>query len=152
MGILKIGAGISSVAIALAFSTVAFAEGPVVNSEVSCTAQDGSVMDLQGIKHCLVAVVPAEFQGVEYAGEIKGVHSCKKANTRKTQIGDFCLLALEAKPAVVVPSTATTQTAPVVAPETETAEPTIVDQLKEVAEDEAKKEAKKQVRKKLFGK
>ena len=31
MGILKIGAGISSVAIALASSTVAFAEGRVVN-------------------------------------------------------------------------------------------------------------------------
>ncbi len=151
MGILKIGAGISSAAIALAFSTAAFAEGPVVNSEASCVEQDGSVMDLQGIKHCLVAVVPAEFQGVEYAGEIKGVHSCKKENTRKTQIGDFCLLALEAKPAAVVPSTAIVTEAPVETP-TEAADPTIVEELKEMATDEAKKEAKKQVRKKLFGK
>ena len=107
----KIGYGLAGTAFVLVVSTSAFAEGVTVSSAAECTAQDGSVMDLQGVSHCLVPVVPEEFQGVEYAGEIKGVHACKKENTRKTRIGDFCLVPLEKKPTA---KTATTPLSSVV--------------------------------------
>jgi hypothetical protein len=96
MRILTLGAGI---VMATAFAGVAHADFvKTVDSEGQCVAQEGSVMDLQGIKHCLVPIIPDDFQTVEYAGEIKGVTECAEKQTRKTQIGDFCLIALEAKP------------------------------------------------------
>lgn len=69
-----------------------------VASEGQCVTEEGTVMDLQGVKHCLVPIIPEEFQGAEYAGELKGVTECQ-GTVRKTNIGDFCLIALEAKPA-----------------------------------------------------
>lgn len=86
-----------------AFAQVPFVK--TVSSEAECAAQDGSTLDLQGAKHCLVPVIPAEFQDVQYAGELRGVTECAEKQTRKTQIGDFCLIALEpipAKPAMPV--------------------------------------------------
>ncbi len=89
MTLRKIGCGLASVALIFAVSTSAFAEGVTVSSAAECTAQDGSVMDLQGVSHCLVPVVPEEFQGVEYAGEIKGVHACKKKTRAKHGLAIF---------------------------------------------------------------
>ena len=100
MKISKIGAGLACAAMAFTFSGVAHADFiNTVSSEAECLAQDGSVMDLNGTKHCLVAVIPPEFQSVEYAGELKGVTTCPEKSIRKTSIGDFCLIALEKKPA-----------------------------------------------------
>ncbi|HFB54627.1 MAG TPA: hypothetical protein ENJ46_01780 [Hellea balneolensis] len=99
-------------------------------------------MDLNGEQHCLVPVIPAEFQTEAYAGEIKGVTECSKENTRKTRIGDFCLVSLGGKaaaPAVATPA--------VVAEE---AKPTVTEGLVDMAKDEAEKKAKKEVKKKLF--
>lgn len=100
MKISKFGAGFACAAMSLTFSGVAHADFiNTVSSEAECLAQDGSVMDLNGTKHCLVAVIPTEFQSVEYAGELKGVTTCPEKSIRKTSIGDFCLIALEKKPA-----------------------------------------------------
>ena len=122
MRILTIGAGI---VLATSFAGVAHADFvKTVDSEGQCVAQEGTVMDLQGIKHCLVPVIPADFQTVEYAGEIKGVTECAEKQTRKTQIGDFCLIALEAKPVVAAP-----------APAIETIEDTAEDAATAVATD-----------------
>jgi len=138
MRILTIGAGI---VLATAFAGVAHADFvKTVESEGQCVAQEGSVMDLQGIKHCLVPVIPEDFQTVEYAGEIKGVTQCAEKQTRKTQIGDFCLIALEAKPVVAAPAPAPTPVMDVVEDEaaetmTETATDTVTDMVTDKAED-----------------
>lgn len=99
MGIAKFGVGFAITA--MAFGTVGVAHADfvkTVKSEAQCLAQDGTIVNVRGIKHCLVPVIPKEFQGVEYAGELRGVTSCKKEDTRKTQIGDFCVIALEKVP------------------------------------------------------
>ena len=96
MNMSRIAAITTAAAIATVMSTSAFA----VSSESECIAKEGTVMDLQNVKHCLVPVIPEEFQGEEYATEILGVNNCSGA-LRKTSIGDFCLVALEAKPAPV---------------------------------------------------
>lgn len=104
MGMSRFAAIATGAALTLVFSASAGAVG----SEGECISNDGTVMDLQGVKHCLVPVIPEEFQGDEYAGEIKGVKTCSGA-VRKTSIGDFCLIALEAKPAATsTPAPSTT--------------------------------------------
>lgn len=102
---------LAAVATGAAFTILFSASAGAVASEGECIAQEGTVMDLQGVKHCLVPVIPEEFQGVEYAGELKGVTECN-GTVRKTSIGDFCLVALEAKPAAT--------TTPAVSPEAST--------------------------------
>jgi hypothetical protein len=138
MGNFKIGAAAICTTMTLVFSASAFAATVnTVGTEAECLAQDGNIMDLNGEQHCLVPVIPAEFQTEAYAGEIKGVTECSKENTRKTRIGDFCLVSLSGKvatPAVVV----------------EEAKPTVADSLVDIAKDEAEKKAKKEVKKKLF--
>ncbi|HHI89249.1 MAG TPA: hypothetical protein ENK01_04770 [Hellea balneolensis] len=100
MGIAKFGAGFAITAMALGTFGLAHADFvKTVKSESECLAQDGTIVNVRGAKHCLVPVIPEEFQGVEYAGELRGVTSCKKKDTRKTQIGDFCVIALEPIPA-----------------------------------------------------
>lgn len=126
MGVSKITAGLACTVMAFGFAGVAQADFvKTVSTEAECTAQDGSVMDLNGVKHCLVPVISEEFQSVEYAGDLRGVTACAKANTRKTSIGDFCLIALEKKPAVTKSSITSTVT--------------------DMAKDEAKKKAKKTI-------
>ncbi len=96
MGIAKIGAGFALAATAFGMAGIAHADFvKTVNSEAQCLKQDGTIVTVKGAKHCLVAVIPQEFQAVEYAGDLKGVTTCKKEDTRKTQIGDFCVIALE---------------------------------------------------------
>ncbi len=75
------------------FSSASFAIG----SEGDCLAADGITMDLQGVKHCMAPIIAEEFHGEEYS-ELKGVKACK-FTVRKTSIGDYCLIPLEAKPA-----------------------------------------------------
>lgn len=94
-------------AMSVAFSSAAFA----VSSDSECVSKDGTVMDLQNVKHCLVPVIPEEFQGEEYADNIKGVTECT-GTLRKTSIGDFCLIALEAKPAAAAAVTPTAAAIP----------------------------------------
>ena len=130
MGISKISAGIACTVMALGFAGVAQADFvKTVNTEAECTAQEGSIMDLNGVKHCLVPVISAEFQSIEYAGELKGVTSCDKANTRKTSIGDFCLIKLEKKPVISTNSITNKLT----------------DMAREKAQDAAKEKAKKSI-------
>lgn len=86
-------------AVSFLFSSAAGA----VTSEGECINKAGTVMDLQSVKHCLVPVIPEEYQGEEYKDDILGVTECTGA-LRKTSIGDFCLIALEAKPAPVAAS------------------------------------------------
>ncbi len=95
MGISKFGIYVASAAFTLVFCAPALAQ--TIATEAECLSQDGTAMDLNGEQHCFVPIIPEEFQTAEYAGEIKGVHSCEKENVRKTRIGDFCLLSLEAK-------------------------------------------------------
>ena len=131
MDISKFGAGLACTVMALGFAGVAQADFvKTVNTEAECTAQEGSIMDLNGVKHCLVPVISAEFQSIEYAGELKGVTACDKANTRKTSIGDFCLIKLTAKPAVTTSS--------------------ITQSLTDMAKDEAEKAAKKKAKKSIL--
>ena len=131
MGISKIKAGLACTVLAFGFAGIAHADFvKTVSTEAQCTAQEGTVMDLNGVKHCLVPVISKEFQSIEYAGDLRGVTSCDKANTRKTSIGDFCLIALEKKPAVSTSSTTNT--------------------LTEMAKDEAEKAAKKKAKKSIF--
>lgn len=85
-------------------------------------------MDLNGVKHCLVPVISKEFQSMEYAGDLRGVTACDKANTRKTSIGDFCLIALEKKPVA-----------------TKSITNTLTGMVKDEAEKAGKKEAKKKI-------
>lgn len=136
MGISKFTAGLACTVIALGFTGVAQADFvKTVSTEAECTAQEGSVMDLNGVKHCLVPVISTEFQSIEYAGELKGVTACDKANTRKTTIGDFCLVKLTAKPAVTTSS--------------------ITNALTDMAKKEAEKAAKEKAKNSLlkaFGK
>lgn len=101
----RIAALTAAAALTGIFSTSAFA----VASEGECVNKAGTVMDLQNVKHCLVPVIPEEFQGDEYAADILGVKECTGA-LRKTSIGDFCLVALEAKPATVMPAAASVDT------------------------------------------
>ncbi len=92
----KLGLCVASLVTTFGFSGLAHADFVnTVSSEGQCITQDGSVMDLNGTKHCLVAVIPPEFQESEYAGELKGVTQCPEKSIRKTSIGDFCLIALE---------------------------------------------------------
>ncbi|MCF6275486.1 MAG: hypothetical protein L3J05_06955 [Robiginitomaculum sp.] len=129
-GFSKFGAGIACTVMALGFAGVAQADFvKTVNTEAQCTAQEGTVMDLNGVKHCLVPVISEEFQSMEYAGDLRGVTACDKANTRKTTIGDFCLIALEKKPVT------TTQS--------------ITNSLTDMAKDEAEKAVKKEAKKKI---
>lgn len=110
MKISRMASVTAGAALSVMLSSAAFA----VSSEAECVVNDGTVMDLQNVKHCLVPVIAEEFQGEEYANEIKGVHSCTGA-LRKTSIGDFCLIALEAKSAATVtPAAVTTVEAPAV--------------------------------------
>lgn len=138
MGNSKIIAGLACTVMALSFTGVAQADFvKTVSTEAECTAQDGSIMDLNGVNHCLVPVITSEFQSIEYAGELRGVTACDKVNTRKTSIGDFCLVRLGAASAPVVKT------------------PTIVDTAVDIAKDEAEKAAKKKAKKSIlnaFGK
>jgi len=111
MGMIKFGASIAITVSALGFAGIAHADFvKTVSTEAECTSQDGSVMDLNGVKHCLVPVISPEFQKIEYAGELLGVTTCAEKDTRKTQIGDFCLIALEKKPtAMIIVQDATTE-------------------------------------------
>lgn len=130
MGISKFGAGFACTVMALGFAGIAQADFvKTVSTEAECTAQEGSVMDLNGVKHCLVPVISTEFQSIEYAGELRGVTSCEKANTRKTTIGDFCLIKLEVKPAA--------PTSPI--------SDALTDMVKDEAEKAAKEKAKKNI-------
>ncbi len=96
MAITKLSIGVASLVAAFGISGLAHADFvKTVTSAGQCLVQDGSVMDLNGTKHCLVAVIPTEFQESEYAGELKGVTQCPDKSIRKTSIGDFCLIALE---------------------------------------------------------
>ncbi len=97
----RIAAIATGAALTVVMSSAAFA----VSSDAECVANEGTVMDLQNVKHCLVPVIAEEFQGEEYANDIKGVKSCT-GTLRKTSIGDYCLIALEAKPAAVTPAAA----------------------------------------------
>ena len=124
----KFTTGLACTIMALGFAGAAQADFvKTVSTEAECTAQDGSIMDLNGVKHCLVPVISAEFQSVEYAGDLRGVTACDKANTRKTTIGDFCLIALEKKPVATTSS--------------------ITDTITDIAKDEAEKAAKKEAKK-----
>ena len=98
----RLAVAATGAALSVLFSSAAMA----VTSEGECTSKDGLVMDVNGVKSCLVGIIPEEFQGEEYAAEIKGVNTCT-GTVRKTSIGDFCLIALEAKPAAVTPAAAT---------------------------------------------
>ncbi len=104
MGMSRFVAIAAGAVMAISFSTTASA----VASEGQCINQDGTVMDIQGVKHCFVPIIPEEFQGEEYANEIKGVIDCTGKVT-KTSIGDFCLVALEAKPAAATTPAASSQ-------------------------------------------
>ena len=111
MGVSKIGFGVAGGMLALAFAAALPATAQqqaafvkTVDNETQCLAQEGSLMDLQGAKHCLVAVIPDEIQDIQYAGELRGVTECPEKQTRKTQIGDFCLIALEPIPAKPKPA------------------------------------------------
>ncbi|PHS40554.1 MAG: hypothetical protein COA91_03980 [Robiginitomaculum sp.] len=120
----KIGTGIALTV--AAFGVTGFAQASfvkTVSSEAECTAQDGTVMDLNGTQHCLVPVISPEFQKIEYAGELRGVTTCTEENTRKTQIGDFCLIALEEKMEEKPAQTTSTMT----------------DKMMDMAKDEAEK-------------
>ncbi len=129
MGISKFGAGIACTVMVLGFAGVAQADFvKTVSTEAQCTAQEGTVMDLNGVKHCLVPVISKEFQSMEYAGDLRGVTACDKANTRKTSIGDFCLIALEKKPVA-----------------TKSITNTLTGMVKDEAEKAGKKEAKKKI-------
>ena len=99
MGMSRFAAIASGAVLSVMFAASASAVG----SDAECTSNDGTIMDIAGVKHCFVPVIPEEFQGEEYAGEIKGVNECT-GTVRKTSIGDFCLIALEAKPAPTVAS------------------------------------------------
>lgn len=138
MSILNFGAGkfgmsLACTVIAFGFAGVAQADFvKTVNTEAECTAQSGDIMDLGGEKHCFVPVVSKEFQSIEYAGELRGVTECEEKNVRKSQIGDFCLIKLEAKPVVEAPKT-----------------PEITDTLTDIAKDEAEKAARKKALKSL---
>ncbi len=130
-----IGAGIALTV--AAFGVAGFAQASfvkTVNSQAECTAQDGTIMDLNGTQHCLVPVISPEFQKIEYAGELRGVTTCTEKNTRKTQIGDFCLIALENKMGAN-PAAATSGMA---------------DKMMDMAKDEAKKAAKDKAKKKMM--
>ena len=127
----KFGVSMACTVMALGFAGVAHADFvQTVSTEAECTAQEGSIMDLNGVKHCLVPVISKEFQSIEYAGDLRGVTACDKANTRKTSIGDFCLIALEKKPAVSTNS--------------------ITNTLTDIAKDEAEKAAKKKAKKSIL--
>ncbi|MCF6220192.1 MAG: hypothetical protein L3J65_03685 [Robiginitomaculum sp.] len=129
MGISKFGAGIACTVMMLGFAGVAQADFvKTVSTEAQCTDQEGTVMDLNGVKHCLVPVISKEFQSMEYAGDLRGVTACDKANTRKTSIGDFCLIALEKKPVA-----------------TKSITNTLTGMVKDEAEKAVKKEAKKKI-------
>ncbi len=135
MGISKFSAGFACTVMALGFAgsiaSVAQADFvKTVSTETECTAQDGSIMDLNGVNHCLVPVISSDHQSIEYAGELRGVTSCTKANTRKTSIGDFCLIRLGAAPVA--------------------AKPSITDTIVDIAKDEAEKAAKKEAKKSIL--
>lgn len=100
MAMSRLGVIAGAAAMSFLFSGTASA----VTSEGECINKAGTVMDLQSVKHCLVPVIPEEYQGEEYAGEILGVNECV-GTLRKTSIGDYCLIALEAKPAPVAVTT-----------------------------------------------
>ncbi len=141
MGILKFGATMAISVSALGFAGLAHANFvKTVSTEAECTAQDGSVMDLNGTQHCLVPVISPEFQKIEYAGELRGVTTCTEKDTRKTQIGDFCLIALEKdkmeekEPVKTTPSMADKMT----------------DKVMDMAKDEAEKAAKKKAKKSMM--
>ena len=93
--------GVATAFIAGSFSSIGLANAApagfveTVKSEAECLKQEGTLVTVKGAKHCLVPVIPAKFQDEKYAGELKGVTTCKKEDTRKTQIGDFCVIALE---------------------------------------------------------
>jgi len=136
----KFGAGLACTVVAFGFAGVAQADFvKTVTTEAECTAQSGDVMNLNGEKHCFVPVISKEFQSIEYAGELRGVTECEEENVRKSQIGDFCLIKLAAKPVVEAPKT----------PETSTVTETLTDIAKDQAEKETKKKAVKLL-KKLF--
>ncbi len=96
MKIAKFGVALALIASSFGASGIAHADFvKTVKSEAECLKQDGTLVTVKGAKHCLVPVIPAKFQDEKYAGELKGVTTCKKEDTRKTQIGDFCVIALE---------------------------------------------------------
>jgi hypothetical protein len=132
----KFGMSLACTVTALGFAGVAQADFvKTVTTEAECTAQAGDIMDLGGEQHCFVPIISKEFQSIEYAGELRGVTECEEKNVRKSQIGDFCLIKLEAKPVVEVPKT----------PETSE----ITDTLTDIAKDEAEKAARKKALKSL---
>ncbi len=141
MGIYKFGAKKFSASVALTVSALGFAGiahanfVKTVSSEAQCTAQDGTVMDLNGTQHCLVPVISPEFQKIEYAGELRGVTTCTEKNTRKTQIGDFCLISLEDKLEEKKPNMTS---------------PTMTDKMMDMAKDEAEKAVKDKAKKKMM--
>lgn len=92
---------LAAIAAGATFSVLISTAAGAVGSESECVSLTGTVMDVNGVNSCLVPVIPEEFQGEEYANDIKGVNTCTGA-LRKTSIGDYCLIALEAKPANMV--------------------------------------------------
>ena len=94
----------TAIASGAVLSVMFAASASAIGNDAECTSNDGTIMDIAGVKHCFVPIIPEEFQGEEYANEIKGVKECT-GTVRKTSIGDFCLIPLEAKPAPTVAST-----------------------------------------------
>ena len=131
----RLTAAATGAALSVMFSGAAFAVG----NQAECTANGGDVIDVNGVKSCLIAVIPEEYQGEEYASELKGVNSCA-GTLRKTSIGDYCVIALEAKPAAVTPAAAVSEGATA---QINTAIGEAADAKAEMAADVVKDEAKK---------
>jgi len=140
---IKFGTSVAITMLALGFAGLAHAEFvKTVSTETECTDQDGSVMDLNGTQHCLVPVISPEFQKIEYAGELRGVTTCAEKSTRKTQIGDFCLVALGGamEAGEKMEDKEQVETAPVMKDK-------MTDKVMDIAKDEAEKAVKKKAKK-----
>ncbi|RKQ70979.1 hypothetical protein DES40_0286 [Litorimonas taeanensis] len=76
-------------------------EAGVVNSEASCTAEGGDVMDLAAGKVCLIGIRDAASQSKFYDGKNLGVLKCSGngayANELLQPSGGYCRIFLEQK-------------------------------------------------------
>lgn len=155
MGISKVCLGAASLALALAFAAPAAAQSQsTIKNAEDCTFEGGTMVNVKNSDYCLVQIRPEEYSGEEYDGNQLGIVECPGD---KLNDGLFCMYPVTIRPqpaaAEVTPAVEAAPVEPVVeAAPAESMTDSVIDAVKEKAEDMAKEEAKKKATSLIKGK